>query len=80
MVQIKFLRASFKRGEAFTKRQNCHHTETSQLIWFVNQVTAFYMMTTLAFNELLLMILGVLARIDFRALFLIYLKGITSIN
>ena len=77
MVQIKFLRASFKRGETFTKRQNCHHTETSQLIWFVNQVTAFYMMTTLAFNELLLMILGVLARIDFRALFLIYLKGIT---
>ena len=31
------------------KRQSCHHTETSQLICRANQ---FYIMATLAFNEL----------------------------
>ena len=34
------------------KRQSCHHTETSQLICSANQFTGFYMMATLAFNEL----------------------------
>ena len=34
------------------KRQSCHHTETSQLICRANQLTGFYMMATLAFNEL----------------------------
>ena len=38
------------------KRQSCHHIETSQLICFANQLTRFYMMATLAFNELILMI------------------------
>ena len=32
--------------------QNYHHIETSQLIYFGNQLTGFYMMETLAFNEL----------------------------
>ena len=27
--------------------------ETSQLIWRANQLTGFYMMTTLVFNELI---------------------------
>ena len=36
----------------FIKRQNCHHIGTSQLICRANQLTSFYMMTTLAFNEL----------------------------
>ena len=31
------------------KRQSCHHIEA-------NQLTRFYMMATLAFNELILMI------------------------
>ena len=35
------------------KRQSCHHTETSQLICIVNQLTGFYMITTLASNELI---------------------------
>ena len=34
------------------KRQNCHHIQISQLICSANQLTGFYMMTTLAFNEL----------------------------
>ena len=34
------------------KRQSCHHIETSQLICSANQMTGFYMMATLAFNEL----------------------------
>ena len=32
------------------KSQSCHHIETNQLIY--HQLTSFYMMTTLAFNEL----------------------------
>ena len=36
------------------KRQSCRHKETSQLIYGVNQLTGFYMMLTLAFNELIL--------------------------
>ena len=32
--------------------QTCHHIETSELISSANQLTGFYMVTTLAFNEL----------------------------
>ena len=39
-------------AEVTFKRQICHNTETSQLICSANQLTGFYMMTTLAFNEL----------------------------
>ena len=34
------------------KRQSCYHIETSQLICSANQLTGFYMMATLVFNEL----------------------------
>ena len=34
---------------------SCHHIETSQLICRANQLTGFYMMATLAFNELILL-------------------------
>ena len=34
------------------KRQSCHHIESSQLICRANRLTGFYMMGTLAFNEL----------------------------
>ena len=34
------------------KRRSFHHIETSQLICRVNQSTGFYMIVTLAFNEL----------------------------
>ena len=34
------------------KRENCHHIETSQLIYPADQLTGFYTMATLAFNEL----------------------------
>ena len=34
------------------KRQSCHHIETSQLICSANQLTGFYMIAILAFNEL----------------------------
>ena len=34
------------------KRKSYHHTETSQLICRANQLTGFYMMATLEFNEL----------------------------
>ena len=34
------------------KPQSCQHIETSQLICFANQLTGFYMMATLAFNDL----------------------------
>ena len=33
------------------KLQNYHHVETVQLICRANQLTGFYMMTTLVFNE-----------------------------
>ena len=35
------------------KQQSYHHTETSQLICSANQLTGFYMMATLALNELI---------------------------
>ena len=34
--------------------QSCHHIETCQFISRANQLTGFYMMTTLAFNELIM--------------------------
>ena len=34
------------------KGHGCHHIETSHLNCRVNQLTGFYMMETLAFNEL----------------------------
>ena len=34
------------------KPQSCFHIEISQLICRANQLTGFYMMTTLGFNEL----------------------------
>ena len=39
--------------DELTKCQSCHHIETSQLIYSANQLTGFYMMATLAFNELI---------------------------
>ena len=39
------------------KRQSYRHIETSQLICRANQLTGFYMMATLAFNELIRLIL-----------------------
>ena len=35
------------------QKQSCHHIETSRLICSANQLTGFYMMATLAFNELM---------------------------
>ena len=35
------------------RRQSCYHIETSQLICKANQLTGFYMMETLAFDELI---------------------------
>ena len=34
------------------KRQSCHHIETSQLICRASQLTGFYVMATLALNDL----------------------------
>ena len=34
-------------------RQSCHDIETTQLICRANRLTGFYMMTTLACNELI---------------------------
>ena len=34
------------------KRQSCHHMETSQFICSADQLTGFYMIVTLTFNEL----------------------------
>ena len=42
------------RKNQFIKRQSYYYIETSQLIWRANQLTGFYMMATLAFNELVL--------------------------
>ena len=35
------------------KRQSCNHIETNQLTYRANQLLSFYMMATLAFNELM---------------------------
>ena len=34
------------------ERQSCHHIDPRQLICFANQLTGFYIMGTLVFNEL----------------------------
>ena len=34
------------------EHQNCYHIETCQSICSANQLTGFYLMTILAFNEL----------------------------
>ena len=36
------------------KRQSCNYIEASQLICIANHLTGFYMMVTLAFNELII--------------------------
>ena len=36
------------------KRQSCHHIEISQLIYKANQLSGFYMIVILAFNDLIL--------------------------
>ena len=46
MICQEYENATFK----LIKGQSCYHRETSQLI--ANQLTVFYMMTILAFNEL----------------------------
>ena len=43
---------SYKNVHQRIKRQSCHYIETSQLILRANQSTGFYVMATLAFNEL----------------------------
>ena len=40
------------------KRKNCHHIETSQLICSPNQLTGFYMIATMAFNDLIFLVLS----------------------
>ena len=42
-----------KAHNLLIKRQSCHHIETRQLICSANQLTDFYLMATLAFNELI---------------------------
>ena len=37
-----------------SKCQSCHHIETSRLIYSANQLTGFYMMAPLTFNELIM--------------------------
>ena len=49
---IKFLVFKFIVDQII-KRQSFHHIETSKLTCSANQLTGFYMMTTLAFNELI---------------------------
>ena len=44
----------FERFLQLIKRQSYHYIETSQVICRANQLTGFYMMATLAPNELLL--------------------------
>ena len=57
---VKFLRTTFYIDYLWylslelIKRQSCYHIETSQLICCsANQLTDFYMVTTLTFNELM---------------------------
>ena len=40
------------------KRQSCHHIETSPLIWRENQLTGFYLKTTLVLHELICITAG----------------------
>ena len=50
-VTRHILRSYRFEAEVTFKCQNCHHIETSQQICCANQLTGFYVMTTLAFNE-----------------------------
>ena len=55
------------------KRWKSHHTETSQLICKANQLTGFYMIATLAFNELihqfnLVIVLAIVAMLSLNSL------------
>ena len=49
----RFLLTSHTEHSNLIKRQSCNHIETSQLVCSANQLTGFYMMATLAFNELI---------------------------
>ena len=44
------------RDNKLVKRHSCHHIETSQLTCSANQLTGFYMMVTLVFNELIMIL------------------------
>ena len=46
------LRIKLSSLHQLIKRQSCHDVETSQLICSANQLTGFFMIATLAFNEL----------------------------
>ena len=53
LSQNHYKKYSFnKKCSWIIKRQGYHHIETSQLICRANQLTGFYMMATLAFDEL----------------------------
>ena len=55
-----------------SKYQCCPHIETSQLICSANHLTGFYMMETLAFNELIQLIQSAIWRfnVTFKNLFI----------
>ena len=60
---LKYVPDILQTEEAFTvkgyKHTHTHtHTETSQLICRPNQLAGFYMMATLAFNELKLLLIS----------------------
>ena len=47
------LRSVLLNAKFAIKRESCHHIESSQLICRASQLIGFYMMATLAFNELI---------------------------
>ena len=51
MFMMYYLQEIHFNGDQLIKRQSCYHIENSQLICRANQLTGFYMMTILAFNE-----------------------------
>ena len=53
MFMMYYLQEIHFNGDQLIKRQSCYHIENSQLICRANQLTGFYMMTILAFNELI---------------------------
>ena len=58
LIDLYFLNENFKQNStnpdltSLIKHQSCHHLETSQLTCSANQLTGFYTMTTLEYNEL----------------------------
>ena len=50
-IQLTLIHDTFNTFCQLIKRRKCHHIETSPLICSENQLTGFYVMTTLAFNE-----------------------------